>query len=82
MTDRQCFGVAVRIAGLAALLYGVFNALTLVVFLSFGFSQGMSTPWGAPLLFTLASFVVGRYLLGGGAAIQRLAYPDSSDSAK
>ena len=80
MTSQDCFGVAVRIAGLAAVLYGAFQSLTLIVALSVDNVPGMMAIWKINLVFAVASFVVGRYLLRGAPAVQRLAYPGSSQS--
>ncbi len=76
MNAPAAFGLTVRIIGLLAFLYGLYQLLSVVLILV---SAGTDVlPIRYPLLMAAFNIVVGFYLLRGAPLIQRIAYGDRS----
>jgi hypothetical protein len=76
MNAPAAFGLTVRIIGLLAFLYGLYQLLSVVLILV---SAGTDVlPIRYPLLMAAFSIAVGFYLLRGAPLIQRTAYGDQS----
>lgn len=73
MNAPTAFGLTVRIVGLLAFLYGLYQLLSVVLILVSAGSDVL--PIRYPLLMAAFSIVVGFYLLRGAPLIQRIAYP-------
>jgi hypothetical protein len=80
MTSQECFGVAVRVVGLAVLLFCIYQVATIAVYAMVG-DRGMpGKVVGLPVYLALVSGVLGCWLVRGAGALQRFAYPGSSSS--
>ena len=76
MNAPAAFGLTVRVIGLLAFLYGLYQLLSVVLILV---SAGPDVlPIRYPLLMAAFSIAVGFYLLRGAPLIQRIAYGDRS----
>jgi hypothetical protein len=76
MNAPAAFGLTVRVIGLLAFLYGLYQLLGVVLILV---SAGTDVlPIRYPLLMAAFSIAVGFYLLRGAPLIQRIAYGDRS----
>jgi hypothetical protein len=76
MNAPAAFGLIVRVIGLLAFLYGLYQLLGVVLILV---SAGTDVlPIRYPLLMAAFSIAVGFYLLRGAPLIQRIAYGDRS----
>jgi hypothetical protein len=74
MNAPAAFGLTVRVIGLLAFLYGLYQLLGVVLILV---SAGTDVlPIRYPLLMAAFSIAVGFYLLRGAPLIQRIAYGD------
>lgn len=76
MNAPAAFGLTVRIIGLLAFLYGLYQLMRVAVIL---LAVGPDVlPIGLPLVTAACSILVGYYLLRGAPLLQRIAYGDHS----
>jgi hypothetical protein len=68
MKPREIFHLAIRLLGLLFIAYGCVNIWR-------GWVEVTSGHWFFGLLVIIAPFVVGRWLLGGGEPMMRIAFP-------
>lgn len=73
MSARDCFGVVVRSIGLAVLLFGLYQLLTLV-YMIVAVGTHVLPVW-LPVVTALLECALGYYLLTGGGVFVRMAYP-------
>jgi hypothetical protein len=81
MCARDAFGLAVRLAGMTSLAFGVFDAIGVIARLS-GVDYGSPRSFSSILTAMVSYAIMGVLLLATAKRITTLVYPDAPKSGE